>query len=379
MAIVKRGKDRWMVRVFLGRGEGGKTQFFNEVVIGNKEAAKAFEAKKKAELKSGVVLHHSKTTVDEYLDRWLEIAAKPRLRERTFEDYKQYLRRYIVPEVGKVMLSKLRPLDIQSVYSKMLDRNLSPRTVRFAHSILSSALKQAVKWQLIPSNPASMVDLPKSQRKEMQTLTPDQALNFLGLAKQSKWSAIFMIAIETGLRPEEYLGLKWKDINLENGITVVRRALVWRRKGGGWTLEDPKTSSSRRNVPLSQSLVAELKRHRKIQLAERLKLGEAYQNHDFVFATQTGSPLHPSNLMRRHFKPLLKQAGLPENIRPYDLRHTCATLLLSDGEHPKVVSERLGHSTVVLTLDTYSHVLPSMQRGATDRMQGMLYEKKAKS
>jgi integrase len=175
--------------------------------------------------------------------------------------------------------------------------------------------------------------------------------------------------------PEEYLGLKWKDIDWQNGAAIVQRALVWKRKGGGWSLQEPKTSQSRRTIPLPKSVLSELHAYRKKQLEERLKLGQAYENNDFVFATELGSPILTSNLTRRHFKPILKKAELSENIRLYDLRHTCATLLLSAGKNPKVIAERLGHSTVVLTLDTYSHVLPSMQKDATDELEQMLFRK----
>lgn len=378
MPVIKRGKDKWLVRVFLGRDESGKTKFFNEIFYGKKKDADAFEAKKKSELVSGVALTHSSVTVNEYLDKWLLVAAKPRLKERTYEDYGQYLKRYIRPRIGKLKLSKLKPLDIQGIYTWMLENKLSPRTVRFAHAILSSALKQAVKWQIIPSNPATMVDLPQNHRKEMKALSPKEAKQFLDAAKKDKWFVIFSLAISTGMRPEEYLGLQWKDIDLEKGTAIVQRALVWKRKGGGWSLQEPKTSQSRRMIPLPTSVVSELKRHRKKQLEERIGLGAAYQNFDFVFATEIGTPILTSNLTRRHFKPILKDAELPENIRLYDLRHSCATLLLAAGENPKVVSERLGHATIVLTLDTYSHVLPSMQQSATAKLEDLLYSKKQK-
>lgn len=378
MPVVKRGKDKWLIRVFLGRDKDGKTKFYNEIFHGKKKEADAYEAKKKSELVSGVALQHSNTTIDEYLDTWLKISAKPRLRERTYYDYEQYLKRYVRPRIGKIKLSKLKSLDVQAVYTSMLEQGLSPRTVRFAHAILSSALKQAVKWQILPFNPATLADLPQSQRKEMSVLSPGEVQRFFTAARKDKWFVIFVLAIETGMRPEEYLGLQWKDIEFQKKTATIQRALVWRRKGGGWTLEDTKTPQSRRTIPLSDFVLAELKKHRKGQLEERMKLGQAYQNFDFVFATPLGTPILQSNLMRRHFKPILKKAELPETVRMYDLRHTCATLLLAEGENPKIVSERLGHSTIVLTLDTYTHVLPSMQQGATEKLENLLYKRKAK-
>jgi integrase len=371
--IVKRGKETWQVRIFLGRDINGKTRFFNQTVKGKRKDAERLETKKKSEIDTGIFVEHSKITVDEYLNKWFEVAARPRLRARTFEDYVDYMKRYVRPMVGRKRLESLKPLDLQLLYTTMLENGLSGRTVRYAHAVLSSALKQAVKWQLIHTNPASMVDLPKIQRKEMRVLSVAECAAFLNAAKNDEYSAIFSLAISTGLRPEEYLGLQWKDVDFSGGTVTVQRALVWKRKGGGWSLEEPKTSKSRRSIPISQTIVSELTAHRKVQLERRLKLGEAYQNHNFVFATGTGSPILTSNLTRRHFKPILEKAGLPSSIRLYDLRHTCATLLLLAKTSPKVVAERLGHSTVVLTLDTYSHVLPSMQQDASEELEKMLF------
>lgn len=376
MPIIKRGTDTWLVRIFLGRDENGKTRFFNETVKGKKKDAEKLETKKKRELDLGIFIEHSKITVGEYLDKWFEVSAKSRLKHRTYEDYVEYMKRYVRPAIGNKQLSKIKPLDIQAVYSQMLKKGLSPRTVRYAHAILSSALKQAVKWQILALNPASMADLPQNHRKEMKALSPNEAQRFLKAARDDKWYVIFSLAVSTGMRPEEYLGLQWKDIDFDKSTAVVQRALVWKRKGGGWSLQEPKTSKSRRTIPLPASVLSELKAHRKGQLKERLSLGQAYQNGDFVFATEIGTPILTSNLTRRHYKPILRKAELSEKIRLYDLRHTCATLLLSAGISPKVIAERLGHSTIVLTLDTYSHVLPSMQQDATNEIEQMLFAKK---
>jgi integrase len=238
MPIVKRGKDTWLVRIFLGRDENGKTKFFNETVKGKKSDAEKLETKKKRELDLGIFIDHSKITVDEYLDKWFEVSAKPRLKHRTYEDYIEYMKRYVRPTLGKRLLAKIKPLDIQAVYSEMLGKGLSPRTVRYAHAILSSALKQSVKWQILATNPALMADLPQNHRKEMKALSPEEAQRFLSAAKDDKWYVIFSLAVTTGMRPEEYLGLHWKDIDFDKATATIQRALVWRRKGGGWTLQD---------------------------------------------------------------------------------------------------------------------------------------------
>lgn len=178
------------------------------------------------------------------------------------------------------------------------------------------------------------------------------------------------------MRPEEYLALQWKDIDFSQGVVTVQRTLCWRRRGGGWYFGEPKTARSRRSIPLPFSVVRDLSEHKRRQAEERLKGGPSYKALDLVFATSEGGPLLSQNLFRRHFKPILRRAGLPESIRMYDLRHSCATLLLAANENPKVVSERLGHATITLTLDTYSHVLPSMQRAATEKLETMLFSSK---
>ena len=176
------------------------------------------------------------------------------------------------------------------------------------------------------------------------------------------------------MRPEEYLGLQWKDIDFERSNVTIQRVVIWRSKLG-WYFSEPETPRSRRSIPISESLVRALQDHKRKQSEERLKVGPKYQNKDLVFATSEGTPLLRRNLVRPHFKPVLKRAGLPESIRLYDLRHSCATLLLAENENPKVVSERLGHTTIRMTMDVYSHVLPSMQRAASEKLERMLIQK----
>ncbi|HEX8136937.1 MAG TPA: site-specific integrase [Pyrinomonadaceae bacterium] len=177
------------------------------------------------------------------------------------------------------------------------------------------------------------------------------------------------------MRPEEYLALQWSDVDFERGTSQVRRALVRHQKT--WSFEEPKTARSRRTVFLPGLLLQKLAAHKRQQAAERLKLGALWQAYDLIFCSEQGTPLSIPNLTYRYFRPILEKAELPQ-IRLYDLRHSCATLLLMAEENPKVVSERLGHSTIVLTLDTYSHVLPTMQQQATARLEKLLYSKGSK-
>ena len=373
--IISKGERTWLVRVFLGRdSQTGKRRYHNKTIKGNRKDAQRYLNGVLRDLDLGTFVEPSPMTLNEFLDQWLENAAKPRLRERTYVDYKYVLDRYVRPELGGKKLSDLKPLDIQTLYTNIQQKGLSARMVHYAHALLSSSLKQAVKWGMLYRSPTTLVELPRQPRKEMKALSPDEAARFLKAAEEDRWAALFALAITTGMRPEEYLGLQWKALDLESGLATVQRTVIWRNKGG-WYFSEPKTASSRRSIPLPPSIVSALRDHRRRQVEERLKMGPRYKNHDMVFATSEGTPLMIQNLRTRHFKHILKQAGLDESIMLYDLRHTCATLLLVAGENPKVVSERLGHANVSITLDTYSHVLPSMQQAASEKLETMLFTK----
>ena len=250
----------------------------------------------------------------------------------------------------------------------------SARVIRHTHSVLHNALKQAVKWSLSARNPSDLVELPKVPHKERRVLSPDEAVRFLAAAHTASHGLVFEFALLTGMRPEEYLALKWTDIDFERSTSTVRRALV--RHKGSWSFQETKTSRSRRTIFLPSQLLYRLAAHKRQQAAQRLQFGSSWQNFDLVFCSETGSPLSIPNLTYRYFRPILEKAELPI-LRLYDLRHSCATLLLIAEENPKVVSERLGHSTIVLTLDTYSHVLPTMQQNATAKLEKLLYENTA--
>jgi integrase len=370
--ITKRGDNRWLVRV-QSRDARGHRHSYSKVVFGTKKAAEKHLAEVLHKMHLGTFFTPSEITLDEYLDQWLDTAARPSVSKRTASDYGDLLRRYIRKDLGTKKLAHLRPLDIQRVYGQMQERGLSSRTVQYTHAVLSSALKQAVKWGMISQNPAALVELPRKERKEMLALSQAEAARFLTAAAEDRLGFLFAFALTTGLRPEEYLGMQWKDVDLARGVVTVQRTLVWRPRLGGWYFGEPKTSRSRRSIPLPASIVRGLAGHKQKQLEQRSKAGEEYVDHDLVFTNTEGGPLKLENLRRRHFHPILERAQLPKTLRLYDLRHTCATLLLAANEHPKVVSERLGHASVTMTLDVYSHVLPTMQQAASDKLEEMLF------
>ena len=368
--IYKRGERTWQVRIFTGRDASGKQIFHRKTIRGTKKDAERYLIATRREMDLGVFVEPTAMSVSEYLDRWMRDAARPRVSRRTADGYDGLLKRYIRQPLGHKRLDKLQPLDIQTVYGEMQAHGLSARVVRHAHSALHNALKQAVKWGLLSRNPSDLVELPKVPHKERRVLSPDEAQEFLKAASVMLHGLIFEFALLTGMRPEEYLALQWSDIDFERCTVQVRRALVRHKKS--WSFEEPKTARSRRTVSLPAPLLHKLAIHKRKQAEGRLRAGALWQTFNLIFCGVQGTPHSIPNLTYRYFRPILEKAELPR-IRLYDLRHTCATLLLISEENPKVVSERLGHSTIVLTLDTYSHVLPTMQQKASAKLEEMLY------
>jgi len=367
--IIRRGKNKYLVRIPLGSSADGKRLYHNKTINGTKKDAQRYRTKILRKRDLGELVEPSKELLGLYLERWLETAARPRIAPSTFATYSNYVSIYLKPGLGDKGLSELEALEIQEFYNGLGDKGLSPKTVKNIHGVFTNALKQAVKWQLIRTNPADHVDLPKDERREMQVFTREQAAQFMEATIYSPHKALFSLLLSSGMRPGEALGLKWGDVDMKAGRVHVQRALS--KTKTGWVLREPKTARSRRAIPLPPSVMNDLKEHRAAQLEERLKTG-SYNDRDLVFADRTGEPLSPKEVYRKHFIPLLRDAGLPK-IRMYDLRHTCATLLLAAGENPKVVSERLGHASITLTLDTYSHVLPDMQDRATAKLENILF------
>jgi integrase len=311
--------------------------------------------------------------VSAFLDRYLEAAAKPRVAPRTYADYERLYDRYVRPVIGMLYLDSVTPLVVQELYQGWLDRGASADAVKRIHAVLRPAFKQAVRWRLLATNPCLDVEVPRWHKREVRSLDRDEAARFLRAAADQPQGLLFEVMLATGMRPGEVLGLRWSDCDLETPKLAVRQALV-RLPDGDWRLEPPKTRKSRRGIPIPLGLSARLASHRREQATSRLQHGPAWQGHDLVFCGRYGQPLDWHNLSQRAFKEILASAELPREIRPYDLRHTCASLLLQAGEPVKVVAERLGHSTTTLTLDVYAHVLPGMQEQATATLQTLLYE-----
>jgi len=296
-------------------------------------------------------------TVGEYLDRWLNDSDRGSVRTSTYERHEQIIRLHLKPALGRVKLSKLTPAHLQGFYRDKLDSGLSPATVQKIHAVLHKALAQALKWNMIPRNAADVVKAPRPAPEEMRPLSPDEAAKFMEAAHGDKLEALYLLAVQTGMRQGELLALEWEDVDLNEGVIRVRRTLA--RSGGRIALGEPKTRGSRRSIHLTGAAVEALRGHLERQLEDIERLGDLYHDHGLVFTSQVGTLINPSNLRRRSFAPLLQRAGLPQ-IRFHDLRHTCATLLLSRNTNLRLVQDLLGHATVAITLDTYSHIIPGM-------------------
>jgi integrase len=313
-------------------------------------------------------------TLSEYLDRYLD-DARGRLRPKPFNRAEGLARNHIKPALGRVKLGDLSPAHLRGLYAAKLGSGLSGRTVGYIHVTLGSALKQAAADGLIPRNPAAAVKPPRMDKQEMTPLSPADARVLLDTAREAddRWSALYVLAVSTGLRQGELLGLRWEDVDLKSATLRVRHTLQppGFPKGAPARLTPPKTRRSLRGVRLPHSAVGALLRHHEIQDAERARANGSWRDYGLVFPNTLGGPMDYTNLVPRHFKPLLRRAGLPD-IRFHDLRHTCATLLLTKGVHPKIVSEMLGHSSVSITLDVYSHVIPGFGDAAALAMEDAL-------
>ncbi|WP_139490112.1 site-specific integrase [Brevibacillus dissolubilis] len=363
----KRGST-WSFTIDLGRDEKtGKRK---------QKTKSGFKTKKDAEracnelinqMNKGLYVEPSTTTLKEFIMEWMETRAKQVLRPSSYDNHLVVIESHIIPDLGDYKLVDLTPAHVQRFYSQKTKQGLSPDYIRYMHNILNKSLKHAAKWELIPKNIIELVDPPRLRDKEIQTWTLEEATEFLEYSKNhgERFYIGYLLAIYTGMRRGEILGLRWKDCNLKQAKASIRQTLYRTRQG--LIFQEPKTKSSKRQISLPQTVVDALNKYRIRQNTRKLSLGTAYHDHDLIVCTEDGKPVEPRNFVR-HFDRMIKESGSPK-IRFHDLRHTHATILLQIGEHPKVVSERLGHSRISVTLDTYSHVLPDMQKDAAENFE----------
>lgn len=344
------------------------------------------------EIEQGASPGDGKQTVAQYLTSWLETIRPPMLSEGGWLCHEVYVRRHFIPRIGRVKLAKLTPQIVQSLYAALLaEESLSSTTVNHMHGSLHKAMDAAVRLRLIGSNPTDFVDVPPMAPREIHPLTQEQAWAFLDAASYEqhgeRLEALYALALASGMRQGELLALHWRDVDLGTSVGTSAGTSAGRRylsvrwtvkyRQGVFTFKDPKTKRSRRRIALDPETVDVLRAHRRRQLEERLQAGEVWEENDLVFCTQIGTPLSLHSSPRSAFRRILKRAGLPDSVRFHDLRHTFATLALQANVNPRVVQVTMGHSTVAVTLDIYSHVLPEMQEDVAAVVGAMLYRRAA--
>ena len=363
-SIYPRKDGKWVAAITVGGGE--RRVFYGDT---RREAAEklteALRKQQRGELETG-----PGQKVEKFLMSWLENVARPRVDHATYVRYEQFVRLQLVPHLGKTQLVKLSPQQVTAMYQK-LGEGLSASTILKVHLCLHTALETAVRWGYVARNVCDLVDAPKVERYEFQVFTPDQARAFVAAVVGDHLEALYLMAITTGMREGELRGLKWADLDLAGSTVQVRRKLS-RIKGVGVVEGEPKSRQSRRAIALVAEVVESLRRHRARQEADRAKAGSEWAEKGYVFTNEFGRPLEPTRLLRYEYYPLLARAGLPR-IRFHDLRHSMATLMFALKTHPKIVQETLGHSSIALTLDTYSHAIPNLQDEAMEQLGGYLF------
>jgi integrase len=308
------------------------------------------------------------TSLKIYMEQWLE-NHKVSVRLKTYHRYKGLSEKYIIPRLGDIGLSDLHPLNIERFYTDLVMDGIGIRSVRLCHSILHCALKKAVAYGWIPRNPAHGITLPQYKPAEMQVWNDSQVSVFLMTAESSRHKALYHVAITTGMRQAEILGLQWSDVDWDRGTIQVRRQLQ-RVRGKGWSFLEPKTRNGRRKIILSKGTLIALHFHKERQRFSISIAGERWQKHELIFPNSVGNPMDPSNL-RKDFNRLMSDADLPK-IRFHDLRHSAASLMLNNGIPVIVVSRILGHAKPSITLDLYGHLYHEMQGEAAKVMDKLI-------
>ena len=363
-SVHQRKDGRWVASVSIGRL---KRKHF----LGHSRAEVAAKlADALSEQNKGIRVVSNRQSVAQYLEYWLG-SVRSSVRPRTYESYDLNVRR-LVPLIGRTRLGTLSPAQVERAYGELATSGLSNRSIVQAHTVLHNALKKAVQWNLLGRNPTDAASVPRAGRREMQTLSEDQVKRLFTFTSGERLHGLWVLLATTGIRLGEALGLKWDDIDYEAGRLVIQRALQ-RQRDRGLVLVEPKTPRSRRTVYFPDGTGHTLREHRRLQLEEKLKLGAHWEESGLVFCRAGGQPLDPSQLSHR-LRSVLESAGLP-SVRVHDLRHTAATLHLARGENPKIVQELLGHSTITLTMDTYSHVTPAMHAAAAQKMQTLFADR----
>lgn len=365
--IIKRGKT-FGYQIYLGIDKDGKRLFDRKSGFKSKSEAKEAAQKREEELKNLDQVELKDITFGDFSKRWITLK-EDSIRDNTFATYKERIRNHMIPYFGKMKLSDLKPMHIKEWHDK-LKKQINRTTIQDVHKLMKRIVRDAVLWEVIAKNPFDLIKTPTSETKKMEIWEKEDVSYFLANIKDDPLYIAFYLALTTGMRQSEILGLRWESVNFENRTISVTATL---QKTSGKIIENTKSKTSARNIQVSAEIIHELKKHRKEQKQKQLIAGTAWKHHDLVVSTGFGTPIIARNLNRSFDR--LKNKLKMKQITFHELRHSHATLLLKANIHPKIVSERLGHSTIKVTLDRYSHVIPNMQKEAADMIDQLLLSK----
>lgn len=352
-------------------------RWVGQVRIENKNTVKYFQTQREArewvkqmteQIQAGLSLSGSQQITGEYLKQWLTIV-QTTIRPKTFDQYRYVVHLHLIPTIGQIKLRELRPEHVQTLLNNKLQSGCSNRTVILIHGVLHRALNMGLKLGLVVRNVSDAVTKPRLAHKEMMVLDDIQVRNLLLAAKDNGCDTFLQVAITTGMRLGEILGLRWSDLDWSTRKIQINRQ-VGRINRKGLVFSEPKTAAGRRSIKLGAATIQKLQEHYQAQQVQKGWMGDKWQDNNLVFPNSIGRPMEHSNVLKI-FREILAKAGLPP-IRFHDLRHTAATLMLKEGINPKIVQERLGHSDITLTLNTYSHVLPSMQDEVAEKLDELV-------
>lgn len=370
--IRKRG-NKYAIVVDLGRDHNGKRK---------QKWFSGYEKKKEAEkdlprilseINDGSYVEPSKMSIKEYLIEWLD-KKEHEVKYGTLTQYKAYIENYIIPGIGHIKLTDLKSVSLQRFFTSLAKSDVKKISQKHIYSILRNAFNDGYDYGIHPEI-LRKIKSPNPGKTKLEIWNNEEVSSFLNAAQKSRYYLAFHLALTTGMRQGEILGLKWENIDFEQNTLSVTQQL--KRIDKGYEISDElKTSSSHRTITLDEETITQLKKHKVLQNKEKLAAGPHYNDQDLVIATSLGNYVLPSNLNRTYWN-LIKVIGI-KRIRFHDLRHTHATLLLKEGIHPKVVQERLGHSSIQVTLDRYSHVLPNLQKEAAEKIGSSIFGLKSK-
>lgn len=388
-SLEKRGENSWRLVYFKGRDQNGKRIRYTDTYKGNRTQAKKALAAFVTKIESGIFVDSKNLTLSKFTEQWVDNHVS-KLAPKTQGEYKRMLELHILPQLGNIKLADIRPTHIMKFY-KFLQQDgirqdgksgkLSERSIRYYHAVLSSMLQDAVQWQLIVSNPTSRVEAPKVHKKQTVFLNETQSAELLQtlISEPIKYRVLVALALFTGCRRGELLGLEWNNIDMDKGQLAITKQSQYTPETG-IVDKAPKTYNSNRLIALPPSIVLLLKEYKVAQNEERLKMGTLWHNSDRLFTTWNGKPMHPDTVsswfkdfQNKHNEENLKNKKEPlPHIRFHDLRHTSASLLIAQGVPLKNVSSRLGHSSITITADIYSHALQSVDKEAARKLENLL-------